>query len=141
MNRAMPPESEAAVQKLVNHPARKRLLGFSASCVETWAPNMQAYMVSGLRVILQHYPGLKPNTGDAPDGGPRDPPFWAAQTRNKSGTAAKQAVVTVPHRDHENLAFGWCQITAFGNYNARRGGQLILWDLGIVIDFPAGTCC
>jgi hypothetical protein len=38
-----------------------------------------------------------------------------------------------------NLAFGWCSITAPGKFDFLRGGQMILWDLGLVIDFPPGS--
>ena len=45
----------------------------------------------------------------------------------------------MPHRDYANLAWGWCAITALGNFDHRLGGQLVLWDLHLVIDFPAGS--
>lgn len=44
-----------------------------------------------------------------------------------------------PHTDNHNLAFGWCAITALGNFDPDRGGHLILWDLGLVIRFPPGS--
>ncbi|THU90572.1 hypothetical protein K435DRAFT_613407, partial [Dendrothele bispora CBS 962.96] len=44
-----------------------------------------------------------------------------------------------PHRDGANLAFGWCAITALGNFDPNKGGHLILWDLGLVIRFPPGS--
>lgn len=47
--------------------------------------------------------------------------------------------VTAPHRDHANLAAGWCVITAMGDFDHQEGGQLVLWELGLVIDFPAGS--
>ncbi|KAK7027688.1 hypothetical protein R3P38DRAFT_2421317, partial [Favolaschia claudopus] len=34
----------------------------------------------------------------------------------------------------------WCILTAAGDYNPDLGGQLILWDVGRVVRFPAGTC-
>lgn len=40
------------------------------------------------------------------------------------------------HRDQLNWAFGWCAITALGQFNASRSAQLILWELKLVIDFP-----
>ncbi|THV00197.1 hypothetical protein K435DRAFT_657536, partial [Dendrothele bispora CBS 962.96] len=43
------------------------------------------------------------------------------------------------HRDGANLSFGWCAITALGNFNPNKGGHLILWDLGLVIRFPPGS--
>lgn len=44
-----------------------------------------------------------------------------------------------PHTDDKNLAQSWCSITPIGHFNAQKGGHLILWDLGLVIDFPAGS--
>ena len=46
---------------------------------------------------------------------------------------------TRPHLDFGNLAWGWCAITALGQFDADRGGHLILWDLKLVIRFPAGS--
>ncbi|KAF9059936.1 hypothetical protein BDP27DRAFT_1233918, partial [Rhodocollybia butyracea] len=45
-------------------------------------------------------------------------------------------VWTYKHRDQLNWAFGWCAITALGQFDARRSAQLILWELKLVIDFP-----
>ena len=47
--------------------------------------------------------------------------------------------VTYPHLDFLNAAFGWCGITALGSFDYKRGGHLILWDLGLVIKFPPGA--
>lgn len=47
--------------------------------------------------------------------------------------------VTPPHTDCGNLAFGWCAITALGNFDPDRGGHFILWDLGLIIRFPPGS--
>ncbi|RDB28247.1 hypothetical protein Hypma_001551 [Hypsizygus marmoreus] len=44
-----------------------------------------------------------------------------------------------PHTDHANLAWGWCAITALGDFDPDTGGHLILWDLGLVIQFPPGA--
>ena len=43
------------------------------------------------------------------------------------------------HCDHANLPFDWCAITALGNYDYKKGGHLVLWDLGLVIEFPPGS--
>ena len=59
---------------------------------------------------------------------------WAAATFNLG-----PRTVTVPHTDLANLAWGWCAITALGNYDYRHGGHLILWDIGLIIEFPPGT--
>lgn len=44
-----------------------------------------------------------------------------------------------PHTDDGNLAQSWCSITPLGHFNAKKGGHLVLWDLGLVVDFPAGS--
>ena len=43
---------------------------------------------------------------------------------------------TVPHKDYKTLSFGWCSITSLGEFDATRGGHLVLWDLDIAIEFP-----
>ncbi|RPD67975.1 hypothetical protein L226DRAFT_548703 [Lentinus tigrinus ALCF2SS1-7] len=47
--------------------------------------------------------------------------------------------VTYPHLDQANLATGMCCVTALGDFDYRRGGHLILWDLGLVIQVPPGA--
>ncbi|KAJ7211120.1 hypothetical protein B0H12DRAFT_1079600 [Mycena haematopus] len=48
-------------------------------------------------------------------------------------------VWTFKHRDILNLAFGWCAVQALGNFDATKGGHLVLWDLKLVVEFPAGA--
>jgi hypothetical protein len=43
------------------------------------------------------------------------------------------------HRDSLNLAFGWCAITALGDFDPKKGGHLILWDLKLAVEFPPGS--
>jgi hypothetical protein len=43
---------------------------------------------------------------------------------------------TIPHKDYKNLSWGWCSITTLGDYDPRKGGHLVLWGLGIAIEFP-----
>ncbi|KAF8990161.1 hypothetical protein BDZ89DRAFT_1196189 [Hymenopellis radicata] len=43
------------------------------------------------------------------------------------------------HTDSHNLPWGWCRVTPMGPFDHRRGGHLVLWDLGIAIEFPAGA--
>jgi hypothetical protein len=48
-------------------------------------------------------------------------------------------VRTVPHKDYKNLGWGWCSITSLGSYDHARGGHLVLWDLGVAVEFPPGS--
>jgi hypothetical protein len=43
------------------------------------------------------------------------------------------------HRDTQNLPFGWCAITALGDFDPTKGGHLILWDVKLAIEFPPGS--
>ncbi|KAF8184029.1 hypothetical protein K438DRAFT_1598662, partial [Mycena galopus ATCC 62051] len=48
-------------------------------------------------------------------------------------------VCTFKHRDVCNLPFGWCAIQALGMFDAEKGGHLVLWDVKLVVEFPAGA--
>lgn len=45
-------------------------------------------------------------------------------------------VCTVPHKDRLNLLWGWCAVTSLGSYDCTKGGHLVLWELGLAIEFP-----
>ncbi|RDB18124.1 hypothetical protein Hypma_000435 [Hypsizygus marmoreus] len=47
--------------------------------------------------------------------------------------------ITLEHTDHGNVAYGLCALTALGDYDPKFGGHLILFDLGLVIEFPPGS--
>lgn len=42
------------------------------------------------------------------------------------------------HNDLKNIFFAVCGVGAVGPYNYREGAHLILWELGIVVEFPPG---
>ncbi|KAJ6533828.1 hypothetical protein DFH09DRAFT_1250058 [Mycena vulgaris] len=48
-------------------------------------------------------------------------------------------VWTFKHRDVLNLAFGWCAVQALGDFDPKKGGHLVLWDLKLVVEFPPGA--
>jgi hypothetical protein len=43
------------------------------------------------------------------------------------------------HTDAANLPFGLCAITSLGSFDPTRGGHLVLWQCGLVIEFPPGS--
>ena len=49
-------------------------------------------------------------------------------------------VMTKRHTDPQNCLFGWCIITTLGNFDSTKGGHLILWELGLILEFPARAC-
>lgn len=48
-------------------------------------------------------------------------------------------VCSFKHRDTLNLAYGWCAITALGNFNPKLGGHIIFWETKTVVEFPPGS--
>lgn len=47
--------------------------------------------------------------------------------------------ISYPHTDEGNLAQSWCSVTPFGTFDSRTGGHIVLWDFGLVVEFPAGA--
>lgn len=47
-----------------------------------------------------------------------------------------KSVSTCLHYDCQNFGPGFCVITSFGNYDYKKGGHLILWELGYIVEFP-----
>ncbi|KAK7457915.1 hypothetical protein VKT23_010262 [Stygiomarasmius scandens] len=45
---------------------------------------------------------------------------------------------TFRHRDFLNLLFGLCAVFSLGDFDYKKGGHLILWDLGLIVEFPPG---
>jgi hypothetical protein len=49
-------------------------------------------------------------------------------------------ITTKKHIDSQNCILAWCLVTALGNFNATKGGHLVLWELGLILEFPTGVC-
>ncbi|KAJ2935012.1 hypothetical protein H1R20_g1994, partial [Candolleomyces eurysporus] len=47
--------------------------------------------------------------------------------------------VTTLHFDQSNLSHGLCAVTPLGNFDWKKGGHLVLWELKLVLEFPPGT--
>lgn len=45
-------------------------------------------------------------------------------------------VCTHPHKDSQNLSWGWCVVTSLGSYNPTQGGHLVFWEFNIAVEFP-----
>jgi hypothetical protein len=47
--------------------------------------------------------------------------------------------VCFDHLDYSNYAPGWCPITSLGPFDPKKGGHLVLFDIGRAIEFPPGS--
>ncbi|KAJ7613954.1 hypothetical protein FB45DRAFT_1110892, partial [Roridomyces roridus] len=110
--------------ELLEHEFFKRISGFANSLFAMWAPRLYKYyqmQMEKLRIWKQmrwNFPGCA----------------FAGTTFNFG-----PKTITAPHVDFANLAWGWCSITALGDFDPDAGGLLILWHLKLVIRFPPGS--
>ncbi|KAJ7713791.1 hypothetical protein B0H16DRAFT_1341045 [Mycena metata] len=102
----------------------QRLAGHTNTIFRVHAPDLHGYYSTTLDRLHQWNKTLRRNFLPAVS-------VFAAATFNFG-----PATVTFPHLDFANLAWGWCAVTAFGNFDPDKGGHLILWDLMLIIRFP-----
>lgn len=93
-----------------------------AEMLQTYAPDLHAYYKGVLDAVERQLPHLKPHFDDN---------AFSGVTFNVG-----PRVVTYRHRDHLNLPFGLCCVTALGDFDHKRGGHLVLWDLKLIIQAP-----
>lgn len=90
-----------------------------------YAPKLWRYYVDNLRLLFQHHDGLQHNFTNS---------IFPAATFNLG-----PQVVTDEHADIYNLVHGLCGVTAGGNYDHEKGGQMYMRQINLVIDFPSGA--
>jgi hypothetical protein len=125
MNLHHNPTNTRLLAELADTPAFIHLAGFALSGFASWAPRLYAHYIKYYRALLRSDPDIVPAFPNS---------VWSAATFNFGPETA-----TVPHVDHANVPFGWCAITPLGSYDPKLGGHLVLWDCGLVIEFPPGT--
>ena len=96
-----------------------------AGTLHAWAPRLYSHYKTKLSQLYKATPNLQQTFHNS---------IWPAATFNLG-----PQTVTVQHRDIANLAFGWCSVTAFGEFDPKHSGHLILWDMKLVIEFPPGA--
>lgn len=91
----------------------------------TWAPDLYAYYAETLGKVHSNDPSLQR-------------PFVSSVFSPAAHNFGPKTVC-FRHFDFANLPFGWCSITALGSYDPKQGGHLILWECGLVVEFPPGS--
>ncbi|KAI0066767.1 hypothetical protein BV25DRAFT_1796690, partial [Artomyces pyxidatus] len=114
-----------AVDMLKRSQAFLRIAGFASSAFQMGAPLLFDHYREVLADVEVKKPGLFK-------------PFRNSVFPTATFNLGPQAV-TLPHRDAQNVPYGWCAITALGNYNPVLGGHLYLWELKMVVEFPPGS--
>ncbi|KAJ7845158.1 hypothetical protein B0H14DRAFT_2358296 [Mycena olivaceomarginata] len=105
----------------------QRIAGFTNSLLECYAPDLHTFYNQTMDQIHLWNPNLTRNFAATVS-------VFAAATFNFG-----PQTVTFPHLDFANLAWGWCTITALGDFDPDKGGHLILWDLKLIVRFPPGS--
>ncbi|TFK58582.1 hypothetical protein BDN72DRAFT_781910, partial [Pluteus cervinus] len=47
--------------------------------------------------------------------------------------------VSVDHTDVSNVGYGLCALASIGSFDSHKGGHLILFDMGLMLEFPPGS--
>lgn len=89
-----------------------------------WAPKLFDYYDQTLGQLLENDHSLKK---------PFENSVYPAATYNLG-----PQTVCKPHQDFANLPFGFCAITALGNFDHKKGGHLVLEEYKLIVEFPAG---
>ncbi|KAF8150418.1 hypothetical protein K438DRAFT_1624472 [Mycena galopus ATCC 62051] len=100
------------------------LIDFIKVAFALWAPWLYGLYVENNRCLHRRHPHLER---------PFKQSVFACTAFNFGN------VCTYKHRDVCNLPFGWWAIQSLGNFDAKKGGHLILWDVKAVVEFPAGA--
>lgn len=96
-----------------------------SAAFERFSPKAYAVVTRLHEKLMASYPNLQ-RVGPGP---------WTTVTFDLG-----PQTVTPPCSGFSDVYRWWWQaITAFGDFDPERGGQLILWDQGRVVQFPAGA--
>ncbi|KAE9395573.1 hypothetical protein BT96DRAFT_826045, partial [Gymnopus androsaceus JB14] len=113
------------LESLLANPAVQRLSGIANSAYKCFCPGMFAEYKENNEELRRWKPGLCKNFRNT---------VFAATTFNLGPQST-----TDDHVDHGNYAPGGCTISCLGYFDDRCGGELVLWNLGIILRFPAAT--
>ncbi|KAK0448256.1 uncharacterized protein EV420DRAFT_1275821, partial [Desarmillaria tabescens] len=116
------------LDRLCQNWAIKRIAGYMNGAFKVSQPELFQLYADALQQLLTRHPHLRATF-------PPDVSVFAGAHFNMG-----PQTVTVSHYDTKNLGWGMCIVYVDGGFNHKQGGHLILWDLKLVIEFPAGTC-
>ncbi|KAI9060951.1 hypothetical protein FKP32DRAFT_1576973, partial [Trametes sanguinea] len=117
--------NQSVINALLQNAAVRRVANFGSGAFQLFAPRLYDYYEDTLNALLVRNVALCPNF-------PKNP--FAAATFNLG-----PRTISLPHTDHLNLPWGWCAITAIGDFDPVQGGHIVLHDLRMIIEFPPGS--
>lgn len=114
-------------ERLLGSKSIQRLAAFGSSSFQRWSPNLFAYYKEHMDSLHAHSPHLGRNFAKS---------VFPCAAFNM--TKESESVESWKHRDSTNLPFGWCSIMTIAKkgYRPHLSGHIVLWELGLVIEFP-----
>jgi hypothetical protein len=112
------------VRNLKKDRALRRVVGYQDALTRLWFPKTYARYHHAVNFVEEKC-GLKPNYSCS---------SFPAATANFG-----PQVQTFRHQDAMNYAPGVCLVTCMGDHDSKKGGHIILWELGVFIEFPHGA--
>ncbi|KAE9384817.1 hypothetical protein BT96DRAFT_841677, partial [Gymnopus androsaceus JB14] len=114
----------AVLQGILANKSIKRLSGMANSAYKRFCPAMYADYAKNSADLHRWDPQLRRNFPKS---------VFAGTTVNFG-----PQTVTDIHVDFRNTASGCCAVTNAGPFDSSKGGELVLWNLGLIIRFPPG---
>ncbi|KAJ2920416.1 hypothetical protein H1R20_g16678, partial [Candolleomyces eurysporus] len=112
-------------QSILQNKAVQRIAGYQSSTFHMLAPKLFRFYGTEIGKLFKSQPELQHNFTNS---------IFPAVSFNCGPVS-----ISLPHRDYNNLSFGLCALTAFGNFDYTQGGHLALHELKLVFEFPSGT--
>lgn len=113
------------METILANPAVRRLSGIANSAYKKFCPGIYEEYETTNNVLHDWKPSLRQNFKDS---------VFAATTINFGNQ-----VVTDDHVDAANYGPGGCAIANAGDFDDTKGGEIVLWTLGIILRFPAAS--
>lgn len=113
------------LEELLSDKSLQRLAGNGSGTLRAWAPDFHQAVDKAVKKVMGADQELwKPFPGSV----------YPACSFNLGPNAWCYI-----HRDSLNVTNGYCAIHPLGDYDHTTGGHLVLWDLKMAVEFPAGS--
>ncbi|KAK6985098.1 hypothetical protein R3P38DRAFT_3332572 [Favolaschia claudopus] len=119
-------EYSEVAERLLADQDINRMAEFADSAFALWAPRKYDHYRDNNKKLDAQCPGLRR-------------PFPGSSVFSCAAFNLGLNIWTFRHRDVRNLPYGWCGVQAMGHFDATKGGHLILWQIKVVVGFPAGA--
>lgn len=118
------PQNLKVLDAILANPAVQRISGVANAAYKRYCPNMYQQFKENDQTLRHWKPSLRRNFPKT---------VFAATTIN----FGPQSITDI-HIDSRNRAPASCSVTSLGPFDSTSGGELVLWNLGLIIRFPSG---